>query len=303
MPRALTRTWKAISKTCKTICRTAAAPLLPLLPDALANRFPFLGKVAVRGPGNVRVRFFTYGPAGKDRIALKLCRQGILGYEPETVGVFLALLHETRLLIDVGANTGMYALLAAALDPARQIVAFAPNPQVFDMLQANIRLNRYRNIRAESLATSDQNGEVLFYVTETGGGIPTDSSSVPGFRRNVKEVRVPAVALDHYLTTKNLGKVDVLKIDAEAAEPKVLAGANETIKRDRPLIICEVLECVPAHDLHRVLDPLEYQYFHLSTSGPVYKARFTGNPGRGERNYLLVGKERVREVLDRCKSG
>ena len=49
--------------------------ILPILPDALANRLPFLGRVCVHGPDNLRLRFHTYGSHGKDRIAIKLARR------------------------------------------------------------------------------------------------------------------------------------------------------------------------------------------------------------------------------------
>ena len=217
------------------------------------------------------------------------------------MGVFLALVEGTRLVVDVGANTGVYALLAAVVDSAPRVVAFEPIPPVFATLEANIRLNHFSHVVAERLALSDHEGEVVFYVSETGGGIPMDSSLVAGSRTNLKEFRLPAVTLDQYLTSKNFGKVDVLKIDAETAEPKVLAGACETLRRDRPLIICEVLNDDCGHELRRLLDPLEYRYFHLTSAGLVEKTAITGNSERGPRNYLFTAKDRVGEVLARCK--
>ena len=47
---------KRMGETIKAGCRLLCRPLLPMLPDALANRVPFLGRVCVRGPGNIRLR-------------------------------------------------------------------------------------------------------------------------------------------------------------------------------------------------------------------------------------------------------
>jgi FkbM family methyltransferase len=303
MTQPQAQSWKRVAATnLKRLARAAASSVVPVLPDAVANRLPFLGRVSVPGPGGRRFRFLTYGPAGKDRIALKLCRQGYLSYEQETVRVFLPLLEKSRVFLDVGANTGMFAIFAGVLDPGRSVVAFEPIPSIFETLQANIELNGLKNVTAERLAASDCEGELVFYVSRTGGGIPTDSSSTPGFRTNVEEVRVRAVTIDQYMDSHHLGKVDFLKIDAETAEPKVLAGASRTIARDRPFIICEVLDCLDSADLQRLMVPFDYQYFHLAPEGPVHHERISGSPGRGARNYLFLPRERVNEALELCRA-
>src|SRR5882724_5516429 len=82
---------KKMGETAKAGCRWLCQPILPVLPEALTNRLPFLGQVCVRGPGNLQLRFHTYGPYGKDRIAIKLARRGFWGYEGETTRILLPL--------------------------------------------------------------------------------------------------------------------------------------------------------------------------------------------------------------------
>jgi FkbM family methyltransferase len=241
----------------------------------------------------------TYGRAGKDRIAVKVWRHGLSSYEPETLAVFQALLPGTRLFVDVGANTGLFSLLTA-LDPARRAIAFEPVPEIFAMLRANVRLNTMTNLTAEPLAVSDKAGEVVFYVTRTRGGIPTDSSAVAGFRADVVPSTLQAVTLDGYLSKAKHGAVDLLKIDVETAEPQVLRGARQTLRRDRPLILCEVLESVDRAAIQAEIDPLDYRYFHMTDAGLVHHDRLHGNPGRGFRNYLFVPSERVADVGRLC---
>jgi FkbM family methyltransferase len=272
--------------------------LLTLLPDAILDRLPVLGRIQVCAAAGCRLYLRTYGKAGKDRIAFKVWRHGLSGYEPETFQVFQALLGRSRFFVDIGANTGLFSLVAA-LDPARIVLAFEPVPQVYRMLRANIRLNGMNNLTAEPLAVSDHVGEVEFFVTYTRGGIPTDSSSVPGFRSRVGKLALQAVTLDSYLRDKALGPVDLLKIDVETAEPRVLRGALQTLRRDRPVIICEVLECVDHEAIHAVMAPLNYRYFHLTPAGPVHHDRLRGNPGRGHRNYLFVPCEQVQAICNR----
>src|SRR3954447_16117160 len=97
---------RRVGESLKAQCRFLARPLLPWLPDYVKNRLPFLGQVGIPGRDGRRLRFVTYGPAGKDRIAIKLARHGLDSYEGETTRVFLPLVRRSRCVIDVGANTG-----------------------------------------------------------------------------------------------------------------------------------------------------------------------------------------------------
>ena len=66
-------------------------------------------------------------------------------------------------------------------------------------------------------------------------------SSQKGFRKNVKEILLHAVTLDTFVEEEKIERVDLLKIDAEASEPRVLRGMQTIHRRDEPDIICEVL--------------------------------------------------------------
>ena len=242
---------KRMAEAFKAGCQFLCRPFVSMLPDSLANRLPFLGRVCVHGPDGLRLRFHTYGPHGKDRIAVKLARRGLLGYEGETIRLFLALVKETRTVIDIGANTGLFALLAAAAEPTCRVWAFEPVPFIFDMLQKNIQLNKLENLEAVSCAVSDFVGESTFFITRTNVGIPTDSSSCQGFRDQVEEFPLPTITLDEYMSQQGIDRLELLKIDAEATESKVICGAMQTIRRDRPFIICEVLENIDHSGEHR----------------------------------------------------
>src|SRR5690349_4711957 len=93
---------KRLAESIKSGCRRIARPLLPAVPDVVTNRLPFLGRIGVRGPGQLYLRMLTYGAAGKDRIALKLARKGLVGYEGETIRVFLPLVRQASAVIDIG---------------------------------------------------------------------------------------------------------------------------------------------------------------------------------------------------------
>ncbi|MSU78720.1 MAG: FkbM family methyltransferase [Gemmataceae bacterium] len=291
---------KRMAEAFKAGCRFLCRPFVSMLPDALANRLPFLGRVCVHGPDGLRLRFHTYGPHGKDRIAVKLARRGLLGYEGETIRLFLALVKETRTVIDIGANTGLFALLAAAAEPTCRVWAFEPVPFIFDMLQKNIQLNKLENLEAVSCAVSDFVGESTFFITRTNVGIPTDSSSCQGFRDQVEEFPLPTITLDEYMSQQGIDRLELLKIDAEATESKVICGAMQTIRRDRPFIICEVLENIDHSYLQQTLPAMGYQFFHITPELLVCHTRLQGSVNVEQRNYLFVPTEKVTALKEVC---
>ena len=66
---------------------------------------------------------------------------------------------------DVGANIGVYSLIAAAQSRASRVFAFEPHPYTFSLLEDNVRLNRLQNqISGYQRALSDQDGTALFSI-------------------------------------------------------------------------------------------------------------------------------------------
>lgn len=289
-----------MGESVKAGCRFLFRPLMPLMPDALANWLPFLGRACITGPNGLHLYLHTYGPHGKDRIAIKLARRGLWGYEGETTRLFLALLKDARTVIDIGANTGLFALLAAKAKPTCKVWAFEPVPFIFDMLQKNIRLNQLANLEAIPAAVTDFVGELTFYITRTNVGIPTDSSSCQSFRAHVEELRLPTVTLDEQVRRSGIARVDILKIDAEAAEARVIRGALGTIENHRPLIICEVLENVDHAYVQQTLQAQRYQFYHITPASLDFQARLEGSLNVEQRNYLFVPAEKEQMLEDLC---
>lgn len=136
--------------------------------------------------------------------------------------------------IDVGANSGYFAFLAAyaGLD----VVACEPNPEYVRLLAKSAETNGYK-IGLIETAVSDSVGEVTLTVpTDLHGG----ASIV---FENGSPLTVPATTLDAMLVGSEPGKT-LIKIDVEGAEPLVFAGAVETNSLYRPTYI---MEYTPRH--------------------------------------------------------
>lgn len=177
------------------------------------------------------------------------------------------------LAIDVGANTGYYALLAALSARENCVLAFEPDRVVLARLETNIRLNELeRRVFAHATALSDYTGLATLYVpSQEHGVIDTSSSLEPTFANAHSELRqVDVTTLDGFLrqTDYSSAAVTLLKIDVEGHEAAVLRGAIETIRRWRPAIFIEILPRAEMDFLSRLCGDLEYLDFPLAIDHP-----------------------------------
>jgi FkbM family methyltransferase len=216
---------------------------------------------------------------GDDWISNQIYWRGWAGYEPETVPLFYRLATHARTTLDVGAYVGYYTLLAAHANPAAQVFAFEPLEPVYERLQRNIKLNLLDNAQCIRAAVGDFDGESDFY--HCAGEIPCSSSLSFEFMRSVAQLRASRVAvitLDQFVRENGVEHVDLMKIDTETTEPQVLRGMMETIRRDTPAIICEVLGRGSEQALEQILGPLGYRYYLLTPEGPAERDHIDGHP-------------------------
>lgn len=123
-------------------------------------------------------------------------------------------------IIDCGANIGLSAIYFHRLYPQAEILAFEPDPAIFDILEKNVSAaNASDKIKRVQACLSDTNGEVNFYPDGADGGTISHADDT------VQAVKVPAVLLSDYLTKP----VDFLKIDIEGAEYDVLNSISNKL--------------------------------------------------------------------------
>jgi FkbM family methyltransferase len=230
---------------------------------------------------------------GDDWIASQIYWRGWTGYEPETTCLFFRLATSAQITLDMGAHVGFYSLLAAHANPSGQVYSFEPLPSLVNRLQRNIALNRLTNVQCVPNAVSDTEGTAeFFYVANEVTSTSTLSTEFKptGVTRDLGEVRtmpVPVITVDGFVQKNKIGRVDLVKIDTESTEPLVMRGMRDTLRRDHPTIICEVLEeCRTADALEEILRPLGYQFFLLSGDGPVQQNGVKAHPEW--RNYLFT---------------
>lgn len=132
--------------------------------------------------------------------------------------------------LDIGANVGGYALsVAAAAGPGAIVVAVEPQPDVFERLCDNIRLNPGRMVKAVGCALGDLDGDVRLFIDRANRG-ETGVRYLRPAQPGEEAVTVPAKTLLTLLRDEGIGRLDAVKLDVEGAEDIIL----EPFFRDAP---------------------------------------------------------------------
>jgi FkbM family methyltransferase len=175
--------------------------------------------------------------------------------EPGLVAAMKAVIREGHVVIDIGANVGTYTLLALRATGSRGlVVGYEPTPRVFDVLKNNVRINGFLETGRVDLrqkAVSDGRTAIAtFYVSHNSlmnSLYGEDTSSPTGSTT----IDVVSVSLDSDLA--HLDRIDVVKIDAEGAEPVILRGMQQIIRRSPGITI--FIEFAPVHLVRANEDP------------------------------------------------
>ena len=172
-------------------------------------------------------------------------------WEQWITNVFLSVVQPGMRVIEIGANMGWYSLLAAAnIGPAGKLLSFEANPRMAEILRRNISINGFLDraqVVNKAVFSANQTLEFSVYDKYMGGSslfvagaqTASDDRHVGIFDPQVNDtfrlIEVEAVALDSYFAQGS--KVDFIKIDAEGAEPHILAGANRLLAENKDVQI------------------------------------------------------------------
>ena len=178
--------------------------------------------------GDMSVSYVTPNTATKWRV------DSLFEKEPITIE-WIAGFKPDDVLVDVGANVGMYTVWAAKTRGVR-VFAFEPESQNFALLNRNILLNGLGNqVNAYCLAMSDVAGLSQLHLSQfmAGGSCHSLGEKVdfkhepmrPAFSQGCVSAR-----LDDLVASGTVPEPDHIKIDVDGFEPKVIAGAQRIIE-------------------------------------------------------------------------
>jgi FkbM family methyltransferase len=196
--------------------------------------------------------------------------------------------------IDVGANLGLWTLVAAnSVGPSGRVFSFEPNPTTFERLSENIRLNgRASSVEAFPKAVSA--GEhVVSFLCQRHHNLSAISSAGEG----PDTKKVPTLALDCLLTNEWVAsRLAGVKLDTEGHELEALEGARGLIEKRRPWLVVEFNTTLLASDalrdwpVYRFLAEKGYRPFVYDKHGQEARLSATFRL-HGYQNILFLGSD------------
>ena len=143
-------------------------------------------------------------------------------------------------MLDIGANVGQHSL--ALYREVGRVIAFEPNLEVTARLKTNLRANNIKNVEVHEIALGDLDGTALL-----GSGLPGNdgSRSLEWSSSGGNTTEVPVRHAGNYLKTiaPPLTRIDLIKLDVEGYEKVVLGALRSELRRDRPIILFELVGC------------------------------------------------------------
>lgn len=189
----------------------------------------------------------------EDRIALNL---------------FAGLAKHSDAVLDIGANSGLFSLVAAKANSSAKIIAFDILPEAYHVLIDNLILNDLAGRVEVQLAGIGEKGRIFHAPFDNISSEMPTSMSLDYKATDDARVRVPVKTLDEVCLPRFTGKKLCIKIDVEGAEADIFTCGRQTLSVIKPDIICEVIpgaRQVGCYD--KILGDCHYQKYLITDAG------------------------------------
>lgn len=146
-------------------------------------------------------------------------------------------LQSDDIFLDVGANGGLYTVIAAKQVGSRgHVYAFEPGERELNLLRHNIAINNLSNVTIIERGVSDQQGTHQFAISQDGAMNSLAKTNHPQQKIEAWET-IETISLDEFVQELNLTKISFIKIDVEGAEHLVFAGAKNILSTQNKITI------------------------------------------------------------------
>lgn len=172
-------------------------------------------------------------------------------YEPYMQSAFRSFIQRGDVVYDVGAHAGFLTLFAALLvGPTGQVIAFEPNPISRLSLQEQVRLNPDLRITVLPYALGDSSTMLM---------MNTSSGSSQAHIAEVGDIQAESKTLDELALQGVVPPPNLIKVDVEGYEGKVIVGSFGTLANHKPIILCDYNDATTYPQVTRLLEPLGYK--------------------------------------------
>lgn len=266
------------------------APLAERLLRAYARHFPLhrgkvrlvdtLWRAAAGRAGATRTATLTTGHRIHCDLNQQLQRQyyyfGTYWRERREIACWQNVARQSRTILDVGANLGIYTWSARAANPACTVHAFEPTPAHAAHLRHTIKVNSVTSVHVHEAAVGRESGEAVLNLWSGESRDNEGMNFVTDAPQTAESLPVRVVSLDDFCDTNGIDSVDLLKMDVQGNEQAVLSGARRMLGKGRiGTVFVELnweVEAGGTSPASEVVDSLSRLGFEFSE--PVWPLRF-----------------------------
>lgn len=210
-----------------------------------------------------------------DRVKIRLYKDSVLsqliykGFEIEECEYLSSSLKEGDYFVDIGANIGLYSLLASDLvGKTGKVISFEPTPETFSRFIDNIQINQFSNIEAFNIGLSEMPGILELNVSNSGFDA-WNSFAIHCNPNMHSKIQVNVSTLDIELSKYDKSKIRVIKMDVEGWEKFILKGGIEFFTMFSPEVIVEFTEAntfaagYMVQEIYDFMVSLGYQWYKI----------------------------------------
>lgn len=176
------------------------------------------------------------------------------------------LVPDATMVFDIGANIGQTIESISSRWPAARIVAFEPSPKSIEVLRS--RFARSPNVELQQLAMGDAPGQAQFHLALKHS--VNDSLLPTAWDEGTTVVNVAVETVDRFCAQRQIGRIDVLKVDTQGYDLHVLRGAMQMLERRAIRAVLAEVAFIPMYvgqpglrDLLAFGDEVGYEFMGL----------------------------------------
>lgn len=180
--------------------------------------------------------------------------------------------------IDVGANIGNHSVFFGLFTSADRVISFEPHPDIFKILQKNIKSNRLqKKVSSHNAALGEKTGKCALQIApsdEIGGAMVVKGDEIDQWK------------LDRFVDEK----ITLIKVDVEGHEEFVIKGADKVLTKHKPELFLELTNKTQYKTVYNIISKYGYEPIGAFNNSATYHFSATKKSGIRHfltRNYLI----------------
>jgi FkbM family methyltransferase len=212
-------------------------------------------------------------------------------WEKISLQIWTALSAESAVIFDIGANTGVYSMMAKTVNKNAVVHAFEPFPAIFKKLAHNAAINQY-DIQCNCTAISNFSGDAVIYTADENFAYSVTVNKNLWVKDSEPiKIDIKTTTLDDYISQHQITSIDLMKIDVETHEPEVMAGFVQYFCQFKPILLIEILNEEVANQLSGYFAAADFDFYNVDELAGIKKVNSLSKSDY--YNFLIVPKEKA----------